>query len=245
MIKSQPYEKLALIYDKLMSHVNYKLWAEYVKNLFQYADRDIEKILDISVGTGNLLPYFENGNFSYYGSDLSFQMVRQARKKIGITGKSIIVSDATQISFASEKFDAVLFLYDSLNYMPDIISLEKLFGEVNRILKSGGVFIFDIITDILCRTYYNDFNENENWGKSGYHRHSYYNQKEGVQYNDFTIDLGDGVFFEQHCQKVYSEEEIGFYLGKNNLELLAQLDDFTYLTANESSERIHCVCVKK
>lgn len=245
MTNSQPYEKLALIYDKLMSHVNYKLWAEYIKNLFQYADRDIKKIVDISVGTGNLLPFFENGDYAYFGSDLSIHMIRQARKKNELSQKPLIVSDATNISFSSKKFDAVLFLYDSLNYLPDIKSVNKLFGEVNRILKSGGVFIFDIITDILCQTYYNNFDEKETWGKKGYQRHSYYNQKERIQYNDFTIILGDKIFIEKHCQKVYMENEIQFYLKKNNLELLAQLDDFTYLTANESSERIHFVCVKK
>ncbi len=245
MILTTPYEKLALIYDRLMSHVNYKQWAEYVRNLFQYADRDIKQIVDISVGTGSLIQYLNKSGYNCYGSDLSFLMILQAKAKLQISGNIFIVSDATQLAFASSKFDAVLFLYDSLNYLTTPELIESFLAEVKRILKEGGVFIFDIITDILCKTFYDNFEEQENWGDSGYVRHSYYNQEENIQYNDFKITIGGKKYFERHCQRIYSDIEIKKYLQKYSFEALAQLDDFTYLTANANSERIHYVCIKR
>jgi len=245
MIQSKPYDKLSDIYDKLMSHVDYNQWAEYVINLFQYANRDVKQVIDISMGTGKLISILNRNEYNCFGSDLSFPMVLRASKRTKHSNNLFIVSDATQLAYSSLKFDATLLLYDSINYLMTFELLENLFNEVYRILNKGGIFIFDIITDFLCKTYYNNFNEKENWDNLGYSRHSFYNSDERIQYNDFHIDLGGKQYFERHRQRVYSENDLRQIIHKNNFDLLARLDDFTFLTANKNSERVHCVCVKK
>jgi len=244
MIHAKPYAKLSDIYDKLMSHVDYKQWSEYVINLFQYANRDISRVADISMGTGNLIEYLTRYGYKCNGSDLSFPMVSQAKINEIRSNESLIVSDATQLAYNSSKFDAVLFLYDSINYLLEFELLEELFAEVYRVLNNGGVFIFDIITDFLCKTYYNNFNEKENWGDLGYTRHSFYNQDEKIQYNDFHIRIKDKIFFERHNQRVFAENDLKRIINNHNFNLMARLDDFTFITASKNSERIHYVCIK-
>lgn len=243
MLKFQPYNKLALIYDKLMSHVNYKNWAEYVINLFQYADLKIQSVIDISCGTGSLLTHFNNKKFDCWGSDISFPMTMQAQSKFD--QNIFMVNDVKYMAAKSNKFDAVLFLYDSLNYLRDEEQINYLFREVNRILVNGGIFIFDVITDLLCRTHYKNFEEEENWRDSGYIRHSFYNEINRIQYNDFRIFIGENVFLENHIQKVFSHSQISKFLNQNRFKLVAQLDDFSFCNSSDNSERIHYVCLKK
>jgi ubiquinone/menaquinone biosynthesis C-methylase UbiE len=226
-----------------MCHVNYKNWAKYVQSLFQFAETEIKNIIDISCGTGSFLTHFDRNKYSYWGSDFSFPMVIQARNKIG--RNVFLNSDAKNIAVKSDYFDAVIFLYDSVNYLKDEEQLNNLFVEVKRILVDGGIFIFDIITDILCRTYYKNFEEEENWGENGYIRHSFYNEIKHLQYNEFRIRIGDKVYFENHIQKVFSEELIAETIRKNGFVSRAQFDDFTFHQSNNNSERIHYVCVKK
>jgi len=245
MSQAQQYEKLAFIYDRLMLHVNYKHWAEYVINLFQYANLRVNEILDISMGTGKFLSHMNRFGYRCFGSDISYPMILQAKRYNTDFNRKFIVTDARQMAYSSAKFDAVLFLYDSFNYLLTFEELEKLFGEVNRVLKTGGVFIFDVITDFLCLTYYSNFNENENWADSGYIRHSFYDKINKIQNNDFKIMIGDEIYSEQHQQRVYSGKDLAKLVTKYNFGLAARLDDFTYLTANKNSERIHYVCVKK
>ena len=243
MQKFQPYEKLALIYDQLMSHVNYKNWAEYITNLFQYADIKVKSIVDISCGTGSLLKYFDNNKYHYFGCDLSHAMIKQARSKF--VQNIFVVNDVNKIALKSNKFDSVLFLYDSLNYLQDEKQIDSLFQETNRILVSNGILIFDIITDLLCKTHYKNFEEEENWDECGYIRHSFYDEVNHVQHNDFRIKIGDEIFIENHLQKIFSEELISKSLNKNGFKIIAQLDDFNFHHSDDDSERIHYICVKQ
>jgi SAM-dependent methyltransferase len=149
------------------------------------------------------------------------------------------------MAIKSGSFDAVLFLYDSLNYMQDENQLSLLFEEVNRILKKGGVFIFDFITELLCETHYINIDEEETWGEFGYIRHSHYNENDKIQHNDFRIIIGNDTFIENHVQKVFWDIEIAKYLDKINFEIAAKLDDFTFHNSSDDSERIHYVCIKK
>jgi hypothetical protein len=116
---------------------------------------------------------------------------------------------------------------------------------VNRVLNKDGLFIFDIITDLLCKTHYKNYEEQENWGDFGYIRHSFYDESNHVQHNDFRISIGKDVFYEGHIQNVFSESQISKFLNQNGFEILAQLDDFTFHHSDDESERVHYVCIKK
>jgi hypothetical protein len=109
---------------------------------------------------------------------------------------------------------------------------------------SGGIFIFDVITDLLCKTHYKNFEEEEDWEDSGYVRHSFYDETNHIQHNDFRIRIKDNVFFESHVQHVFSEKQISDIIRNSGFKLTAHLDDFNFYQSDEDSERIHYICTK-
>ncbi len=239
-----PYTKLAQIYDRLMDHVNYREWSRYIQQLFQFAESPVVDILDVSCGTGSLLTYIGKQRFTCFGSDSSLEMLLQANKKSALKNCSLVSADAANLPLREDSFDAVLFLYDSINYLQQPGDVLATLKEIGRVLRRGGVLIFDVVTPYQCREYYFDYYENEFWGQSGYHRHSYYREDEGRQNNDFQIFIGEEIYEEKHSQRIYTRMELDKLIAGSGLEQIAAFDNFTLMHANENSERIHFVCRK-
>lgn len=97
-------------------------------------EKETEFNLDIACGTGRFLKYAD------YGIDMSTEMVEVSQKKY--PPKKISIEDAETLSFQDSSFDnAISFhLFMHLN----VNDLKKILSEVNRVLKKGGYFIFDI-----------------------------------------------------------------------------------------------------
>lgn len=91
------------------------------------------RILDLGCGTGLLQEFLQQ---KIYGVDISFQMLKRARKK-----ESVIHADMDFLPFRDSVFDAVLS-FTSLQCLP---SLDYIFEEVWRVLKRGHPFIFTIM----------------------------------------------------------------------------------------------------
>jgi ubiquinone/menaquinone biosynthesis C-methylase UbiE len=240
----KPYEKLALIYDRLMAHVDYKLWSEYVTNLITESENKATSIADLACGTGNFLVFLRKHFPFVYGCDYSENMVRQARAKTKLQGIPLFVCNIGDLALSNRCVDVVVLLYDSLNYLTDAGALGKAFSEISRILTPGGLFIFDIVSEQHCLQYYADYQENEYWGSTGYSRHSYFDQAKGYQYSDFRIVVDGFTFRERHVQKIYSVNDLSSMLKKNSLEIINIYEEFSFETASEKAERMHFLCQK-
>jgi ubiquinone/menaquinone biosynthesis C-methylase UbiE len=244
MEKVGVYEKLAEIYDSLMDHVDYENWALYLKKLFKYADGEVNHILDLSCGTGNLLLYMKEHAYRCYGCDISRHMLKTADEKLRNYKISFFANDACNIAIKDQIFDAVLFLYDSINYILKKDTLSHLFKEVLRILKPGGLFIFDTVTEYHCKTYYHNNYESEYWHENGYERKSVYDDKSKLQMTNFKIKLGEKYYLENHQQRIYSAEELVSILCENNFSLVGIYQDFTFNKMRSDAERVHYICRK-
>lgn len=240
----KPYSKLAEIYDNLMDHVDYKKWSNYVKSFFNKADRNIQNILDLSCGTGSLLEYYCKMKYKCIGCDYSLSMIREAKNKDRLKGMPFFNGDAVNIALIDESVDVILFLYDSINYILNEDDLFRLFKDSKRVLRKGGLFIFDIITESLCLKYYKNFYDSEIWGNQGYYRYSYYNEEKKSQINEFSILLNGKLYNEKHKQKIYPIKKIIGYLDTIDFKLCSLTDNFSLREGNEYSERIHFVCKK-
>lgn len=244
MLEVSPYNKLAYIYDRLMDHVDYRYWSEYIFTLIKTSGVKIDSLIDLSCGTGSLLIQFLGKVDTLYGCDSSIEMIKHARKKAELSRSPLFLNDVYEIAVQDTTFDCALFLYDSLNYITEDQSLIHSLGEIYRILKKGGIFIFDVVSDLHCREHYSDFHENEYWGDDGYSRHSFYDQEAGYQYNEFRIVLKGKTYIEKHEQKVYSIEFLEDILEKRLFKVIGMFDDFSTKSANTNSGRIHLVCIK-
>ncbi len=101
-----------------------------------------ERVLDVCAGTGELallLSRKVGAQGSVTGADFCEEMLARARKKTGqkYRNLSYVLSDAKQLPFQDNTFDAVTVAFGMRN-IPDTIPALQ---EMKRVLKPGGKFI--------------------------------------------------------------------------------------------------------
>ena len=101
------------------------------------------RILEIGFGNGKQLQFLRERypGVDLYGIDISEDMLTIARKRLGSTIE-LAVADAENIPFESDFFDAVVTT-DTCYFWKDPHRVCK---EINRVLKSGGIFVNSLNT---------------------------------------------------------------------------------------------------
>ena len=241
---THPYNALAFIYDQMMDHVDYESWASYILKIFEYTTTNVYRILDASCGTGELTRFLPNSKYKILASDLSFEMIKVLRSKTEANNIPSFTANSNYLPLQNVSVDAALMLYDSINYHTKRNDLICTFGEMYRILRPGGLFIFDTVTRMHCITYFNQEIEEQYCDNVGYVRRSRFDSRENLQYTEFDIFLSDKKYHEYHIQRIYSIDELSDISEKENFEVMATFDEFSLNQANKHSERIHFVCRK-
>ncbi len=120
------------------------LWKSERVMLDKFVDKSA-KILDLGCGTGRTtIALVENGWSNIIGVDLSERMIESASKISKERGLNIAfeAGDATDLRFAENEFDAVLFSFNGLMTIPQRKNRLNAMVEIHRVLKTGGIFIF-------------------------------------------------------------------------------------------------------
>jgi SAM-dependent methyltransferase len=147
------FSRIAPHYDALMSDVDYVRWFHYIEKLFAVMKKRPKRVLDLACGTGILSLMFARRGYDVVGLDTSSAMLDVAREKQdGIRNLRFVRDDMTAFSLG-EKFDAVVSIFDSLNYLLSDSDIISTFGRVRASLSPGGVFLFDMNT-IHCLKHY-------------------------------------------------------------------------------------------
>ncbi|MBP2643093.1 MAG: hypothetical protein H6Q67_980 [Firmicutes bacterium] len=109
----------------------YKVRSEYFKEI---SIKDGDKVLEISIGTGDNLPYL-NGNSRFFGIDISKGMLKMAKKhlKKGKIPAYLFRCDAEKLPFKDNTFD-VVYHVGGLNFFKD---KQKAINEMIRVAKPG------------------------------------------------------------------------------------------------------------
>ena len=89
------------------------------------------------------IPLAEMG-LDVVGIDISSPMVRVARQQAGLVGvrADFQVMDSMQLEFPEASFDVALYSYNGIELIPGQDGKKKVMGEVWKVLKPGGHFIF-------------------------------------------------------------------------------------------------------
>lgn len=99
-------------------------------------------VLDIGVGTGRTSIHIAPACKHYTGVDYAPNMIDYCRKKYKYENAVFEVVDARDMhQFGNGEFDLVVFSFNGI----DCVSFEerdKIFGEIARVLKDGGYFVF-------------------------------------------------------------------------------------------------------
>lgn len=102
------------------------------------------RILDLACGTGQLAALLVERGFRVTGLDNSSKMLEFARSNAPLA--TFVLADARTFVL-SDRFDAVLSVYDSLNHIVSTEDLRRVFSRVRAALDSGGRFVFDLNTE--------------------------------------------------------------------------------------------------
>ena len=242
MIHNQPYAKLAKIYDRVMNHVKYDKWADYILSVFRHFGVHGKSILEIACGTGNLSVFLLKHGYDVTGMDLSPAMLKIAADKFKENGmpQKLVAANMTSIPL-KKKFDAVLCLYDSINYLRHPAVLRKTIEEISTVTKSGGFFIFDVCTIKNSQKYFSNNSMFEDMGNVKYKRNCRFHYSNNIQENLFIIEYNGERFEEKHLQRIYSINEVRRIISGSPFKTRGIFDDLTFNPGTENSGRVHFV----
>ena len=239
-----PYNKIAPWYDLMMNHVDYQMWAKYIYSIFKYYQLEISSIADLSCGTGSLAKYLPLIKQKTIASDLSIDMLYQLRSKNIKNWDKLLCCDFTALPFKNHSFDAILVLYDSVNYLVDDQKILQFFNQTNASLKTEGALIFDVVTPYICNKAFADFQEKQIENGRGYERNSWFMESDNTQYTEFIVHENGQTYIEMHQQKIRPFEEWLGWIDQSPFELIGAISNFSFRKAGPNSERIHFILQK-
>lgn len=235
------YENFAMLYDDLMTDVDYEGWCDYIEDSFSKMQVAPKLVLELGCGTGNLTVRLAKRGYSMIALDNSSDMLSVATQKS--TGLDILylLQDMTEFELYGT-VDAVVCSLDCLNYLTDEGLLEQCFSLVSLYLNPGGVFLFDLNTQykmeqILAREtfLYDD-------GKVFYTWQSFWDEETKECEYDLTFFVKEGEryarFEETHFQRAYSVFEVEEALCKAGLILESVHDGFDRRPACDTTQRL-------
>lgn len=241
------YGKFAEIYDKLMTDFDYIRWMEYMEEIFHQYNKKPRNILEMACGSGNLTEQLCKRRYNVMAFDLSEEMLLKAQEKIG-RKPNVKFTHQNMTNFKyNQKFDAVLSICDSINYLIKAGEFEKTITNVYNHLENEGIFIFDINSEYKLRNIIgeNTFVTDEN--------DVFYVWENEIEddvvnfYINFFVKNEKGSydrFQEVHKEKIYASENIKNLLLKTGFSKVALFDAFTMNEPTQSTERINIVAIK-
>jgi SAM-dependent methyltransferase len=233
-----PYSQIAPVYDHMMSHVEYAAWADYVVALLDRFGNGGKRILDAGCGTGQILHELLARGYTMFGLDLSYAMLDECRKQ-GVT--RLWQGDLRNMTLR-QGVDVVICLYDTIHYLkPD--ELIQFFESVSGMLSSGGLVIFDVVTEAFLRGYWADYSEWDQVGNFEYTRRSWYDSENRCQHTEIRVrDEKTGkTTLERHRQWLFDIDVFPLLAEAHRLALVGRFEEYTFDPADAASDRIHFV----
>jgi len=244
---AEPYSALAAGYDLVMEHVDYDAWAAYLFELLRRHSANVETVVELGGGTGSLARRLQPlGEYRYLLTDGSAAMLDRAREKLGPDSPiRCVQADFTSVTQndlnLDEPVDAVILVYDGLNYLLDETDVAALFRCAHDLLRPGGVAIIDQSTPANSAERGNGFVDEGGRDGFSYVRESTYDPDTRRHETLFSLVVEGTHHTEQHVQRAYSIEEIRTLVDASPLMEEATYDEFTTDPAHDDSYRVHWV----
>lgn len=233
------YEKLPLIYDDLMSSINYETWAKYI---FKIVNSYIQKeslVLELAGGSCKFANYFVKFFPNIIVTDISKNMLNIDKKNL----IRKVCSNMTNIPFKS-KFDLIYSNFDSINYLTSKKKLGSLFKEIRRLLSDDGIFTFDVSLERNSFVHTKIPLRSGSYQGINFNQKSEYNKKNRVHKNIFILKSNGEVIKEIHRQKIYPFEMYFEMLNAAGLYVKHCYNAFTFEDGTSNAERVQFITKK-
>ena len=137
----EPYSLLADYYNR-----GWAGYSAYVSKLIAQLEHENQRrflrVLDCACGTGLLLGALEDGTRRLVGFDRSEAMLSQARAEF--PAPTWLHGELAEPFPTDERFDLVVSVYDSLNYLLEGFELQTFFRSAAAVLDAGGTLVCDL-----------------------------------------------------------------------------------------------------
>lgn len=245
---AEPYSALAAGYDFVMAHVDYDAWAAYLFDLLRRHGSSVETVVELGGGTGSLARRLQPlGRYEYVLTDASTEMLGRAQEKFRADEAPIrcVQADFTNVSLEDldlrNPVDAVILVYDGLNYLLDEADVAALFECVHELLQPGGIAVIDQSTPANSEAHHDEFVDEGTTDGFAYVRENRYDPETKRHETLFELTVDGERRTERHVQRVYTQAEVRSLLEDSPLDVEAAYDEFTTDPARDESFRIHWV----
>lgn len=244
---SNSYSDFSLVYDKLISDVDYSALSENILESCKKYAHTPRLVLDAACGTGNFTKELEKHGLDVIGVDSSPEMLSVAQSKL--SGNCILLCQDLRELDLYGTVDTVFCTLDSFNHIIDYEEFKKAVKRTSLFLEPGGLMIFDVNTVYKHKEVLGDnifTSEEENvfmvWENN-------LCENNIVNINlDFFIKDSDGKYERLHenfDERAYTEEEISAVLTEAGLKILEIKDFYTDKKAEKTSEKLIYITKKE
>lgn len=243
------YNEFAQIYDELMDDFDYKIWFEYIEKIFIKYDKSPKKILEMACGTGNISEHFGQKGYKLTAFDISDDMLAKAYTKLN-RYKNIKILKQNMIDFKlKDKYESIVSLCDSINYILKEEELLKVFKNVYNHLEKDGIFIFDInsyykLKNIIGNNIFVEDREDIYYVWQNEYEEEY--DISNFYLTFFCSEDGQAFrrFDETHRERAYKAENVKKILLNSGFKIVDIYEGFTFEAPKAKSERINFIAIK-
>lgn len=144
------YMNFAAFYDALTRNVEYDkraLRLHYLIQKYIRTDTDGKLLTDLACGSGSLSEALARLGYDVIGVDNSPAMLSKAMEKKLQSGLPIqyLCQDMRELDMFGT-IDVMVCTLDSLNHLPSLADVQKVFDKVSLFAQPGGLFLFDMNT---------------------------------------------------------------------------------------------------
>ena len=195
------YQILARFYDSLVKDDKATAhWVEFIERHAQF-----QSVIEYACGSGEITLSLAKKGYQVWASDLSKEMVAQAKKKDFDHLIHFSVCDMREK--IDQKADCVCCLCDSMNYLIEDEDFKKVINNAKDNLHSFGTFIFDVHSLDRLQEFQEEFYEEGVIDGCGY-EWSIESQQDIIFQNFVFFDETAHPTYEQHIQRVYDPDKI-------------------------------------
>lgn len=148
------FQKYAEVYDLIYRDKDYPGECDFIESLFsRYLEAPVERILDVSAGTGSHAVLLAQRGYDVTAFDYSPAMLALASAKAEKQGVRLQLAGGismAELPNPTREQDVVLSLFASINYLTETEQIESFFSRAKDHLSPNGLLIFDYWNGIAC-----------------------------------------------------------------------------------------------
>lgn len=241
------YEDFSYIYDKLSFDIDYEGYASNILHLVDKYDIKKENMLELAAGSGMLTNYFFDEFENIDALDISPDMLKVFAEKYDNDNVNLIYYDMVEFENPG-KYDLIVILLDSINYVTDSKDLQKLFDNCYKNLKKGGLLVFDINSEYKIKEVFGSNCYVYEYEDIFYTWDNFYEDDLVDMHLNFFVENEDGTYdriYEYQQERYYSIEEIRKKASQSGFIGINSYDEDSFGPIKADSLRILFSAVKE